>query len=76
MAVTSWWNDIQPGFRKTEGPLPADTVIPPEGESRDDVWSGLRKGGPNGMVAVLTLLVWWGRIAKKRNVWEDDSRRN
>ena len=73
MAVMSWWHDIQPGFRKTEGLTPADTVIPLEGET-GDTWGGLRKPGPNGMLSVMTLLFWWGRAAQVVDRWEDDSR--
>lgn len=38
-----------------------------------DVWAGLRKGGLNGLISVLTLLVWWGQCAEMHSQWQESS---
>lgn len=51
-----WWSALQPDWRpsKRRGGLP---VAFQKNESRR--LSGLRKGGPNGLVTVLIGLKWW-----------------
>jgi hypothetical protein len=36
-------------------------------------WVPLRKGGPNGLISILTLLVWWGQALAKQSQWQIDS---
>jgi len=36
-------------------------------------WLSLRRAGPNGLVSVMTLLVWWGQILESRTCWQQDS---
>ncbi|KAF8871976.1 hypothetical protein BD779DRAFT_1453349 [Infundibulicybe gibba] len=59
-AFVKWWHRMQPPFRQGDGLLPVATYLPTE-NSAGDVWERLRKGGPNGLVAVVTMLGWWGR---------------
>lgn len=73
-AVSRWWHELQPAFRKTNGVRPADTFTPSDKCSTSDVWAPLRKGGPNGLVSLMTMLVWWGQAALKPDRWDGDSR--
>ncbi|KAG6806918.1 hypothetical protein H0H92_009576, partial [Tricholoma furcatifolium] len=60
-AVMVWWKSLQPEFRSTSDVLPAPSYDPPAvGEA--DPW-----GGPNGLVAVLILLNWWGLALRDDN---------
>lgn len=72
IAVTKWWNKIQPEFRQTTDIHPLITVTPPTPTS-GDVWAPLRKCGPNGLSIILVLLSWWGCVAKRQNRWDEDS---
>lgn len=67
-AVARWWNNMQPTFRKGDGVFPKDSY---DDGSDGDVWSLLRKGGPNGLLSVLTLLSWWGACAIVHTQWDD-----
>ncbi|KAG6810165.1 hypothetical protein H0H92_013029 [Tricholoma furcatifolium] len=76
-AVMNWWKSLQPEFRSTSDVLPAPGYDPPAaGDGASDPWALLRKGGPNGLVAVLMLLNWWGLAlgidthADARSFWE------
>ncbi|RXW15578.1 hypothetical protein EST38_g10271 [Candolleomyces aberdarensis] len=73
LTVLKWWCAIQPAFRQNaQGPIPLPTYATPG--SSDDVWAPLRKGGPNGLVSVVTLLSWWGLAAQTVPEFEKDSR--
>lgn len=37
------------------------------------IWTPLSQAGPNGMVSLLTLLVWWGRAIGNRTPFQIDS---
>ena len=59
----NWWHKLQPSFRHNETHcMPLPLFAHPHSELMD-VWESLRKGGPNGLVAVLLLLSWWGQKA-------------
>jgi hypothetical protein len=63
---------MQPAFRKGNGPLPQEIYDDGAGSS-GDVWAPLRKGGPNGFVSILTLLVWWGQCCVAQTRWEEST---
>ncbi|KAG6809670.1 hypothetical protein H0H92_015235 [Tricholoma furcatifolium] len=70
-AVMAWWKQLQPDFRSSSDVLPLPVYDPPvEGT---DPWATLRKGGPNGLVAIMTLLLWWRQAFARRSHWQDDS---
>src|ERR1700735_2088135 len=60
---------MQPDFRKSQNDMPTSTYTAPT----PTAWDPLRKAGPNGMVSVLTLMVWWGQSLMARTRWQDDS---
>lgn len=63
---------MQPSFRASEEsvPLPVYSSLDVDG----DPWVALRKSGPNGFVAVVMLLAWWGHAATTgRSEWQEDS---
>ncbi|RDB15505.1 hypothetical protein Hypma_004162 [Hypsizygus marmoreus] len=66
LAIMAWWKSMQPAFRESNGGLlPQQVYAAPVGEKpNEDAWAPMRKGGPNGMVSVMTLLVWWGQRLK------------
>jgi hypothetical protein len=61
---------MQPAFRKGDGLLPNNTY---DSSGSGDVWAPLRKGGPNGLVSVLTLLAWWGQCCVALSRWEEST---
>ncbi|KAG6871762.1 hypothetical protein C0995_000362, partial [Termitomyces sp. Mi166 len=69
-AVMSWWKQLQPKFQKT-----LDVLLVPiyEGPENINHWAQLCKGGPNGLVSVLTLLLWWGQALAQCSQWQEDS---
>jgi len=69
IALTKWWHGMQPDFRKSEHDMPLSTYT----ASTPIMWDPLRKAGPNGMVSVLTMAVWWGQSLAARSRWQDDS---
>ncbi|KAF8879746.1 hypothetical protein BD779DRAFT_1676284 [Infundibulicybe gibba] len=69
VAFTKWWHRMQPPFRHGNDFLPVAAYIPVEDVGRD-VWEGLRKGGPNGLVTVITMLGWWGRKGSTDPNWQ------
>jgi hypothetical protein len=69
IALTKWWHGMQPDFRKSEHDMPLSTYT----ASTPTMWDPLRKAGPNGMVSVLTMAVWWGQSLAARTRWQDDS---
>jgi hypothetical protein len=71
MAVKGWWNSIQPSFRKSDTGTPTAVYSCPTGDQ--NAWASLRKGGPNGLISLLTLLLWWGQALAKRTQWEFDT---
>ncbi|KAJ2921352.1 hypothetical protein H1R20_g15743, partial [Candolleomyces eurysporus] len=73
LTVLKWWSAMQPAFRQnTQGLMPLPAYATPG--STSDQWSSLRKGGPNGIVSVVTLLAWWGLAAKEVPEFAKDSR--
>jgi hypothetical protein len=70
MAIVKWWHSIQPAFRHGDALSPIAIY---DVDEVGDVWAGLRKGGPNGLVSLLTLLVWWGQRADMHTQWQESS---
>lgn len=60
---------MQPDFLKSQHNAPLSTYSAPT----PIAWDPLRKAGPNGMVSVMTLTVWWGQSLAARTRWQDDS---
>lgn len=74
LAVTQWWSSIQPHFRASNETLPLEVYSDPNPDADEDSWVSLRKSGPNGFVAVIMLLVWWGHAASTdSSEWQEDS---
>jgi hypothetical protein len=71
MAVKGWWNSIQPAFRKSDTGTPTAVYSCPTGDQ--NAWALLRKGGPNGLISLLTLLLWWGQALAKQSQWQIDT---
>ena len=67
-AVAKWWNDMQPAFCKGVGVLPKNMY---DDGGDGEVWLPLQKGGPNGLLSVLTLLTWWGQCLMVHMQWEE-----
>ena len=60
---------MQPTFRQSHT-LGFSTIY----ETSDpNPWVSLRKGGPNGLASVMTLLVWWGQALSSRRDFQEDS---
>ncbi|KAF8068719.1 hypothetical protein FPV67DRAFT_1448607 [Lyophyllum atratum] len=73
-AVMAWWKSMQPAFRQSSELMPKPVYDPPMLDvSNVDEWAALRKGGPNGLVSVLTVLVWWGQCLKSGSQWQENS---
>ncbi|KAF6744781.1 hypothetical protein DFP72DRAFT_1078120 [Ephemerocybe angulata] len=73
MAITRWWKSIQPPFRASDSALPAP--IYNSDSLGGDVWGPLRKSGANGTVALMMLMLWWGRAAAPGpDLYREDSR--
>jgi hypothetical protein len=72
IALQGWWNSIQPSFRKSDTGIPTSVYACPTDQHRD-AWVLLRKGGPNGLISLLTLLLWWGQALAKQSQWQTDS---
>ena len=60
---------MQPDFHKSEHDMPLSTYT----ALTLIIWDPLQKAGPNGMVSVLTMAVWWGQSLVARTRWQDDS---
>jgi hypothetical protein len=60
---------MQPTFRQSDS-LGLSTIYE---TSEPNPWALLRKGGPNGLVSVVTLLVWWGQALSSRRDFQEDS---
>ncbi|KAG6874622.1 hypothetical protein C0992_007244, partial [Termitomyces sp. T32_za158] len=75
LAIVKWWKHIQPKVRQSSKslmPVPlADCFL---GDEDDTIWSPLRKGGPNGMLVMMTLLAWWGQHIDSGAQWQENSR--
>lgn len=69
IAIVKWWHEMQPDFRKSDTEMPSPIYV----TSDDSLWSPLRKGGPSGLISVLTLVAWWGQALLDRNKYQDDS---
>lgn len=70
-ALQGWWNCIQPSFRKSDSGIPTAVYSCPMGDQH--AWDSLRKGGPNGLISLLMLLLWWGQALAKQSQWQIDS---
>lgn len=71
IAVMKWWSAMQPSFRlATDSPMPLPIYDNPEDPN---CWEALKRGGPNGMLSVMTLLAWWGQGRKTASQWEESS---
>ncbi|KAG6862709.1 hypothetical protein C0991_010685 [Blastosporella zonata] len=74
LAVTKYWKGIQPEVRQSStNDLPLAIAQCPAGPIGKDIWASVRKGGANGILVVMTLLVWWGQCARLCNPWQEDS---
>ena len=62
---------MQPAFRKGVRVLPNDSY---DDGSNGEVWLPLWKGGPNGLVSVLTLLAWWHQCMTVHTQWEEETK--
>ncbi|RXW17716.1 hypothetical protein EST38_g8139 [Candolleomyces aberdarensis] len=64
LAIIKYWHSIQPAFRQNpNGIWPLPIYSSPDAGS--DPWELLRKGGPNGLVSIVTMLAWWGCGTRK-----------
>lgn len=72
IAVAKWWYNLQPKFRQGEGYNILQSYVSPT--PTPDPWSSLRRGGPNGMLSLLTMLAWWGRAVDGTTQWQEDTR--
>jgi len=63
----SWWNNIQPKWRQStkEGSLPLPLSV---ASNKEDI-SGLRKGGPSGLLTVMIGLKWWASLRDNDARW-------
>lgn len=71
-AVVKWWNAIQPPVRRGSDQLPKAIYKNPD-DVEGDIWSFLRKGGPNGLISILTPLVWWGQSVSLGSRWQENT---
>jgi hypothetical protein len=71
IAIQGWWNSIQPSFRKSNTGIPSTVYSCPMGDQH--AWVLLRKGSPNGLISLLTLLVWWGQALETQSQWQTNS---
>ncbi|KAF8170965.1 hypothetical protein BJ912DRAFT_816418, partial [Pholiota molesta] len=55
VAVVKWWHAMQPEFRQSADDMPSPSYV----ASNDSLWDALKRSGPNGLVSVMTLVVWW-----------------
>ena len=69
IALMKWWHGMQPDFCKSEHNMPLSTYM----ALTLIMWDPLRKAGPNGIVSVLTMVVWWGQSLAAHTQWQDDS---
>ncbi|KAF8873306.1 hypothetical protein BD779DRAFT_1451980 [Infundibulicybe gibba] len=69
VAFVKWWHRMQPSFRHRDNILPAEVYTLADGNN-DDIWARLHKGGPSGLVSVLTMLGWWGRGGSADPNWK------
>jgi hypothetical protein len=63
----SWWNSIQPKWRRSSesGSLPSPITI----ASKNEDLLCLKKGGPSGLVMVMIGLKWWASIRDQDERW-------
>jgi hypothetical protein len=73
ISLQKWWCDIQPAFRKSNSGMPAAVFMNPTPSNNTDDWKELRKGGPNGLIVLITMLLWWGQGLERQTQWQDDS---
>jgi len=71
IALVKWWNGMQPSVRQSPSGMPQPIGSTPTIPAED--WMPLRRAGPNGLVSVMTLLVWWGQMIESRTRWQEDS---
>lgn len=68
IAVAKWWNEMQPASRRGDV---SPVAVHDTGDG--SLWDPLRRSGPNGLVSVMTLLVWWGQALLDRTQYQTDS---
>lgn len=71
--VVKWWHAIQPAFRRSDDSSLKAIYECPDPETPEKGWTTLRKGGPSGMICVLTILVWWGQAVSLGSRWQDST---
>ncbi|KAG6913549.1 hypothetical protein DXG01_005981 [Tephrocybe rancida] len=73
LAIVKWWRGIQPKARQLSMTLMPVPLAQCPAKSADNVWATLRKGGPNGMLVMMTLLAWWGQRSGSSTQWQENS---
>lgn len=65
--LLSWWDSIQPEWRKGDGSRPQAIYVNRDPDKDEDVsdWAELKKSGPNGFFIVMLAFSWWGRSDEK-----------
>lgn len=71
--VLKWWHGMQPTFCQGTHKFPMQLSKSTPPDDIESEWAPLRKGGPNGLMSVLTLLAWWGKLAPTSTQWEDST---
>lgn len=59
--LQKWWYEMQPKF--CQGPNSA--VLPTYSPLTINGWGNVRRGGPNGLLAIVTMVGWWGAALDK-----------
>src|SRR5258707_8648717 len=72
IAIIKWWNAMQPVFCQSPKGMLQLLYTPPPSEATNP-WAPLQRAGPNGLLSVMTLLCWWGRLLSTKTVWQEDS---
>ncbi|KAF8190104.1 hypothetical protein BJ912DRAFT_833020, partial [Pholiota molesta] len=62
LAFMKWWHAMQPEDRQSAEAMPSPIYGLPDG-----AWAPLLKAGPNGLISVLTMAVWWGQAILSRS---------
>ncbi|RXW12090.1 hypothetical protein EST38_g13764 [Candolleomyces aberdarensis] len=72
-AIVKYWHSIQPAFRQSKDEIwPLPVYSSPD--AGPDPWESLKKGGPNGLVCIITMLAWWGRGTRMIPRYSEDPR--
>ncbi|KAG6895146.1 hypothetical protein C0992_002948, partial [Termitomyces sp. T32_za158] len=73
LATAKWWKSIQPEACRSSSTIMPLPLVDCPGSEDNNIWAPLHKGGPNGMIIIMTLLVWWGQRMKGTGEYQDDS---